>query len=103
MTLWEPEREQAAWYKLQVTTADGGLLWSQTAAEYHVGWTSVFAYREDGTDYLLRYNPWMGQGMPDTIIRYFLWIVRDKNRFFGNMAWNLTSTLEALSMRALMP
>lgn len=62
VTLWEPEREQAAWYKLQVTTADGGLLWSQTAAEYHVGWTSVFAYREDGTDYLLRYNPWMGQG-----------------------------------------
>ena len=98
MTLWEPEREQAAWYKLQVTTADGGLLWSQTAAEYHVGWTSVFAYREDGTDYLLRYNPWMGQGNA----RYHYQIF-SLDRFFGNMAWNLTSTLEALSMRALMP
>ena len=62
VTLWEPEGEQAAWYELQVTAADGTPLWSQAAAEAHLGWTSLFALEVDGQDCLLRYNPYMGQG-----------------------------------------
>lgn len=27
-----------------------------------MGWTSLFALKMDGEAYLLRYNPWMGQG-----------------------------------------
>ena len=62
VTLWEPEGERTAWYELRVATADGELLWSQIAAEAHMGWTSLFALELDGQDCLLRYNPYMGQG-----------------------------------------
>lgn len=63
VTLWSPELSgRAAWYELQVKRADGTLLWEQDAAESHVGWTSVFALELEGQDYLLRYNPYMGQG-----------------------------------------
>ena len=62
VTLWEPEGEQAAWYQLRVSDGAGELLWSQDAAETHMGWTSLFALEWEGEDCLLRYNPYMGQG-----------------------------------------
>ena len=63
VTIWEPESEGAAvWYEVQVRKADGSLLWTQGAAPAHGGWISVFAYQEDGADYLLRYLPTMYQG-----------------------------------------
>ena len=62
VTVWEPEGEHAAWYELWVTTAEGILLWSQEAAEAHVGWVSLFTLEMDGQDVLLRYIPYMGQG-----------------------------------------
>lgn len=63
VTLWSPEfPDRAAWYELQVKREDGTLLWKQVAAEAHVGWTSVFAIEMEDRDYLLRYNPYMGQG-----------------------------------------
>jgi len=63
VTLWSPERlGQAAWYELQIKRTDGTLLWEQSAAEAHVGWTSIFAIEIEDRDYLLRYDPYMGQG-----------------------------------------
>ena len=57
VTVWEPETEgRAAWYELRIGD------WTQEAALAHVGWTSIFALELDGQDYLLRYNPWVGQG-----------------------------------------
>jgi len=52
----------AGGYELQIRTADGGLLWSMSADESHVGWASCFACRKEGKDYLLRYDPAMFQG-----------------------------------------
>jgi hypothetical protein len=37
-------------------------LWSDIAATSHAGWNSLFAVEINGEDYLLRYNPYMGQG-----------------------------------------
>lgn len=63
VTLWSPELPaRAAWYELRVKQGDGTLLWEQVAAESHVGWTSLFALKLDGQDYLLQYNPYMSQG-----------------------------------------
>ena len=62
VALREPEGERAAWYELRIIDGAGELLWSQDAAEAHAGWTSLFALELDGEDFLLRYNPYMGQG-----------------------------------------
>lgn len=62
VTLWEPESDRAALYEVQVRRADGSLLWSETAADFHAGENSLYALKLDGQDYLLRYNPYMGQG-----------------------------------------
>ena len=50
-----------AWYEVQVHIKDRQL-WRQDAHWSHMGWTSIFALELDGQDYLLRYNPYMGQG-----------------------------------------
>lgn len=62
VTFREPEGARAAWHQLRISTAAGKLLWSQDAAEAHIGWTALFALELDGEDCLLRYNPSMGQG-----------------------------------------
>lgn len=62
VTVWEPKGERAAWYEVQVTGADGTLLWSETAADFHAGINSMYALKLDGRDYLLQYCPYMGQG-----------------------------------------
>lgn len=63
VTILTPETPYfPAWYELNVKKADGTTLWTQDAALSHVGWVSIFACEIDGQDYLLRYNPWMGQG-----------------------------------------
>lgn len=62
MALREPEGEQAAYYQLRISDGAGEPLWSQDAAEAHMGWTSLFALEWEGEDCLLRYNPYMGQG-----------------------------------------
>ena len=71
VTIPGQEGEGAAWYELRVTSADGGLLWSQTAAEAHAGWTSLFALELDGEDYLLRYNPYMNTGLASYAYQIF--------------------------------
>lgn len=48
-----------AWYELRIGD------WTQEAGLAHVGWTGIFALELEGQDYLLRYNPWMGQGAAD--------------------------------------
>lgn len=50
-----------AWYELWVKSG-GETLWPQIFSEAHVGWASIFALSLDGQDYLLRYDPYMGQG-----------------------------------------
>ena len=51
-----------AWYELRVSETNGMALWQQDAMPAHAGWTSLFALDIGGADYLLRYNPYMGQG-----------------------------------------
>jgi hypothetical protein len=63
VTVLTPETSYfPAWYELRVKRPDGGLLWSQEAGLYHVGWVSLFACKIDDADFLLRYTPWSGQG-----------------------------------------
>ena len=62
-TIWSPEiQDQAEWYELRVRQGEV-VLWIEEAAEAHVGWNSLFALRMDGEDFLLRYNPYMNQGV----------------------------------------
>lgn len=56
VTFRDTEEGWVAWYELRIGD------WTQEAAEAHVGWTSIFALELDGQDYLLRYDPYMGQG-----------------------------------------
>lgn len=42
---------------------DGQCLWTEEGDQAHVGWNAVFLCTLDGEDFLLRYNPYMGQGI----------------------------------------
>lgn len=48
-------------YELTVTESDQ-IIYTEQAHAPHAGWNSVFLYQKDGEDFLLRYNPYMGQG-----------------------------------------
>lgn len=48
-------------YELTVTES-GRIIYTEQAHAPHMGWNSVFLYQKDGEDFLLRYNPYMGQG-----------------------------------------
>lgn len=41
---------------------DGGLIFSEEGYNAHAGYNALFLCTLDGEDYLLRYNPYMGQG-----------------------------------------
>ncbi|MBD5133945.1 MAG: hypothetical protein HDT38_05685 [Clostridiales bacterium] len=41
---------------------DGKVIWQDEGYFAHMGWNAVFLCTLDGEDYLLRYNPYMGQG-----------------------------------------
>lgn len=47
---------------LRVRDVDGTVLWERSAATAHVGWTELFLCSDPSGDYLLSYDPWMGQG-----------------------------------------
>ena len=51
-----------AWLELKISRPDGTLLWSKEGSYAHAGWVNVFAYEEDGKDYILDYMPGMWQG-----------------------------------------
>lgn len=70
-TLWEPNGEIEAWYELRVVGRNGIALWSTEPALWHGGYTSVYACRLDGADYLLQYEPEMWQGWADYAYRLF--------------------------------
>lgn len=67
---------------------DGRRLWTEDGDQAHVGWNAVFLCALDGEDYLLRYNPYMGQGAAG--YNYFLFtlegggenIVRENGLYF---------------------
>lgn len=42
---------------------DGQRIWMEEGDDSHVGWNAVFLCTLDGEDHLLRYNPYMGQGL----------------------------------------
>ena len=72
VTVLTPETDYyPAWYILQVIRQDGVELWSAGAHPSHAGWTSVFACKIDGEDYLLQYEPEMYQGWAE--YAYELW------------------------------
>ena len=63
VTVWSPEGT-AAWYELHIKKEDGSILWSQeNFSDSHAGWSSLFACQVGGQACLLRYTPWMGQGL----------------------------------------
>lgn len=63
VTLLDPDVENlAASYELRIEAKDGTCLWTETAHWSHSGWTSIFACKIGGEDYLLRYRPYVSQG-----------------------------------------
>lgn len=68
---WEEGKNVMAWYELCVKKADGTKLWSASAHWSHPGWTSVFACKVDGQDYLLQYEPEMWQGWAEYSYKLF--------------------------------
>ena len=67
----EGEKRAVGQYVLTVRKADGTKLWSTSAHWAHPGWTSVFACKVDGQDYLLQYEPEMWQGWADYSYKLF--------------------------------
>lgn len=59
------------WAELWVRKADGTALWKEDASTSHAGWNSVFALTIDDEDYLLRYNPYIGNGFGNYIYGVF--------------------------------
>lgn len=56
------DREEPDLFTLRVRDAHGRTLYEDEAGTAHVGQGSLYALRIDGQDYLMRYNPYMGQG-----------------------------------------
>ncbi len=50
-------------FKLQIFDFQEEILWEAEAATAHPGWVSFFLYKANGEDYLLKYVPYMNQGM----------------------------------------
>lgn len=48
---------------LKIVDSENRSIWEEAAGIPHVGWNSLYLYTKDGKDYLLRYNPYMNQGM----------------------------------------
>ena len=67
----EGEKRAVGQYVLTVRKADGTKLWSTSAHWAHSGWTSVFACKVDGQDFLLQYEPEMWQGWADYSFKLF--------------------------------
>ena len=67
----EEDRSAAAWYELRIKKANGTVLWSAGAHRSHPGWTSVFACKVDGQDYLLQYEPEVWQGWAEYSYKLF--------------------------------
>ena len=65
------EKRAVGQYVLTVRKADGTKLWFTSAHWAHSGWTSVFACKVDGQDYLLQYEPEMWQGWADYSFKLF--------------------------------
>lgn len=51
------------YFELRIYNSEGTILWKTEAATAHVGWLSLFLCQSDGADFLLRYTPYMSQGM----------------------------------------
>ena len=51
-------------FDVTILAADqsGNALWRETLNTAHAGWDQIFLCKLDGEQYLLRYNPYMGQG-----------------------------------------
>lgn len=60
------EEEKPVWYELRI---NGN--WVQEAHRAHMGWASIFALELEGQDWLLRYNPYMGQGAGSYLYELF--------------------------------
>lgn len=67
----EGEKKAVGQYVLTVRKADGTTLWSTSAHWAHSGWTSMFACKVDGQDFLLQYEPEMWQGWADYSFKLF--------------------------------
>ena len=65
-----PETIDVSWqddemrYQLTVTEGDE-VIFTQNAYTAHAGWLALFLYQKDGQVWLLRYTPWMYQGIAD--------------------------------------
>jgi len=55
--------DDGQYFELQICNSEEKILWKTEAATAHVGWLSLFLCQSDGADYLLRYTPYMSQGM----------------------------------------
>jgi len=62
VTLWFPGTTDMEYCELHVLDGEGRVLWEALTGVYHVEETSLYALRLDGQDYLLQYDPFMGQG-----------------------------------------
>ena len=50
---------------LEITDADGTIMWLEQAHTSHVGWNSVYLCEVEGEDYLLVFNPYQCTGIAD--------------------------------------
>jgi len=62
VTLRFPGTADMEYCELHVLDGEGRVIWEALTGAYHVGETSLYALRLDGQDYLLQYDPFMGQG-----------------------------------------
>lgn len=56
---------------LQVCDSNGETLWQDAASNSHAGWLSYSLCQTNDADYLLKYSPYMGQGVCELSYRLF--------------------------------
>ncbi len=58
-------------FQLTVTEEDGTVVWEEDAGLAHVGWNTLMLYEHNGTEALVRYNPYASTGIASYSITMF--------------------------------
>lgn len=58
-------------FQLTVTEEDGTAVWEEDAGMAHVGWNTLMLYEHNGTEALVRYNPYASTGIASYSITMF--------------------------------
>lgn len=88
---------------LKVLDEKDNIIWEESAGTAHAGWNSIYLYTLNGEDYLLRYNPYIVQGIAD--YKYELFYLdengSEKHKDFNSLHFDITGCEHPLDVEKI--